>query len=82
MRTVNQVASDGYGTLALLGEGESSDADTAFLTTFDPVLVSALLDVVEAADELRFSPWPDTDAGNDAHGRLHETLARVRELAP
>ena len=45
-----------------------------FMVTFDPQLVVAMLDVIDAAEQVH-------EYGFDCHGNLEDALARFREVA-
>ena len=45
------------------------------ILTFDPVLVQAMLDVIEVAEQVH-------EYGFDCHGHLEDALVRFREVAP
>ena len=49
-------------------------ADAEHIATFDPVLVAAMLDVIDAAEQVY-------DYGFDCHGNMEDALARFREVA-
>ena len=66
------------------GSGWQHDGDLEYVSTFDPVLVSALLEVIDAAekltDEMRELVYDDPPT-EWAWDKLDERLARFRDLA-
>jgi len=51
-----------------------------YIATFDPVLVQAMLDVIDAA-ESAWGTFPDSAQGREAHTELAAALVRFREVA-
>ena len=54
--------------------GVDSELDAEHIATFDPVLVAAMLDVIDAAEDVH-------QDGFDRQGNLETALARFREVA-
>lgn len=54
---------------------EDATADIEYIAAFDPVLVAAMLDVVDAAEA---AVWEDDDA---THVALNDAVARFRDAA-
>ena len=61
--------------------GVQGGDDGRYIETFDPVLVGAMLDVIDAAERVLLPDWQDRDALAIAEGALADALARFREVA-
>lgn len=55
--------------------------DAEFIATFDPVLVQAMLDVIDAAETVDATVGTDDESEWAAYLHLHKRLARFREVA-
>ena len=62
-----------------LRDDDRRPEDMEHVATFDPVLVTAMLDVIDAAEQV--DAWVGTDGEWDAYLTLHKRLHRFREVA-
>ena len=79
-RVVRDMPSGTYH-MAEMPQDPSGLRDVEYVATFDPVLVEAMLDVIDAAEALVDAPRGSPNGEGLGRAKVRDRLARFREVA-